>query len=73
MWKVESVGQDVAVLQMAEMQHENLGAGAALEKFGPEQGEVAVAVKGGVFVPCSVEPILSWHLEDFLLPFQRKP
>lgn len=75
-WKVKSMVPDAVVFRMvAQIQPENLCPGPALETFEPEEGEfvAVVVVEDDVLVPCSVEPTLGWHLEDFLLPFQRTP
>lgn len=69
---------DVVVFHMAEIQLGSLCVEAVLEKLGLELEEVAVAgvaavAEDDVLVPCSVEPTLSWHSEDCLLPFQQIP
>lgn len=76
--KVRSLEPGCVVSQMAEKLRESLDAGAApgmpvTEREGVVAVEFAVAAVDGVSVPCSVEPIPSWHWEDFLLPFQQTP
>lgn len=55
----------------------NLCAGAVQEKsvLGTEAVvvEAAAVVEDDALEPCSVEPIPSWHLEGYLLPYQQKP
>lgn len=57
---------------------ENLSSVPARAKFGPAReviaaAEFAAVVGDGELVPCSVAPILSWHLGDCHLPCQQKP
>jgi hypothetical protein len=78
--KAESLALDAVEHRMAGLG--NLFVAPALVKFGPAREAVAAAaavaefaaVAGdGGLAPCSVAPILSWHLEDYHLPYQQKP
>ena len=82
-WMVKSSAADFAEANMVGL--ENLSVEPVRATFDFVQEEVvaaavvvaaaeSVAVAGdGGLVPCRVEPILGWHLEDCPRPFQQKP